>query len=84
MATLRVLPVINSVLKGGGNLMITHTHSPMFSMYLAEKDFWYALQSANSVKISISTVHTLRGVYKDAIAKGYATDNMTGVIQLFT
>jgi len=82
MATLRELPVTSPAIKGAGNLMITHTHSPIFPIHLVEKAFRYTLQSANSIG-TIPTVSAVHGVYQDAIAQGYGANNITGTIQLF-
>lgn len=84
LACLGELPITSPAIKGAGTLMSANTHTPLLPIHLVKKDFRYVLESAQSVKAAMPTVNAVQGVYEDAISQGYATDNITGVIQLFT
>ena len=83
MALLGELPILSPAAKLAGNLMLTGNHAPLFPIELVEKDFRYAIATAQTcgAEIPISTV--LRGVYQRAIAAGYGNTNISGIIQLF-
>ncbi|MEM6452432.1 MAG: NAD(P)-dependent oxidoreductase [Cyanobacteria bacterium P01_D01_bin.105] len=83
MALLGDLPILSPAVKLAGNLMMTGDHAPLFPIELVEKDFRYAIATAQTcgAEIPISTV--LRDVYQRAIAAGYGNTNITGITQLF-
>ncbi|MBW4505247.1 MAG: NAD(P)-dependent oxidoreductase [Scytonematopsis contorta HA4267-MV1] len=83
MECLAELPVISPAAKNAGNLMLAHNHTPMFPVNLVEKDFRYAIQTAQAVKALAPASTVVREIYQEAITKGYGDDNITGVIQLF-
>ena len=78
------LPTMSPAAKGYGNLMQTNNHKPLFPIELAEKDFRYILQSAQSVSASCPIVASVHAIYQEAIAKGYGNENISGVVQLYT
>lgn len=83
MTCLGELPVTSLAAKGVGSLMVANKHAPMFPIELVEKDFRYALQTAQAVNASTPAAMAVHAVYQQAIAQGYGHDNITGVIQLF-
>lgn len=83
IACLGELPIISPAAKGAGNLIAAHQHAPMFPIELVEKDFQYALDMAASAGADSPTVTAVRDVYGDAIAKGYGSQNITGIARLF-
>jgi 3-hydroxyisobutyrate dehydrogenase len=84
MGCLAELPVISPAAKNAGNLMLAHNHTPMFPVDLVEKDFRYAIQTAQAVDALTPASVVVREIYQEAITKGYGDDNITGIIQLFT
>jgi 3-hydroxyisobutyrate dehydrogenase len=84
MQCLGELPVTSLAAKNAGSLMLTHNHKPMFPIDLVEKDFRYTIQTAQTVNAPTPATNAVRGIYQEAIAKGYGSSNITGVIQLFT
>ncbi len=83
MECLGMLPVISPAAKGAGSLMVMNNHAPMFPIELVEKDFRYVIQTAQAFDASIPASTAVHGIYQDAIAKGYGSDNITGIVQLF-
>ncbi len=78
-----VLPVISPAAKGAGNLMTINNHAPMFPINLVEKDFRYVIQTAQACDALTPVSTAIHNVYQDAVAKGYGSENITGVVQLF-
>ena len=83
MACLGELPVISPAAKGAGNLMVMNHHAPLFPIALVEKDFCYAIQTAQSVNAQTPLSTAVHHVYLEAIAQGYGSDNITRVSQLY-
>lgn len=83
MECLGVLPVISLAAKGAGNLMAINNHASMFPINLVEKDFRYVVQTAQACDASSPVSTAIHNVYQDAVAQGYGSDNITGVVQLF-
>lgn len=83
MVCLGELPVTSLAAKGVGGLIVANKHAPMFPIELVEKDFRYALETAQAVNASTPTAKAIHTIYQQAIAQGYGNDNITGVIQLF-
>jgi 3-hydroxyisobutyrate dehydrogenase len=77
------LPVISPAARNAGNLMLMHNHAPMFPIDLVEKDFRYITQTAQAVDAPTPASTAIHNIYLEAIAKGYGSDNITGVVQLF-
>lgn len=63
--------------------MIAGSFTPQFPIELIEKDFGYALQAAQSTE-AMPTISAASGVFKQAIVRGLAAENMTAVVQLFS
>lgn len=83
MECLGELPVISPAAKGAGSLMVMNNHAPMFPIELVEKDFRYVIQTAQAFDASTPASTAIHDVYQDAVAKGYGSDNITGIVQLF-
>jgi 3-hydroxyisobutyrate dehydrogenase len=62
--------------------MLAGNFSPQFPVELIEKDFGYVLDVAGSSEAA-PTIAAARGVFQKAIAKGFGSENMTGVVRLF-
>lgn len=77
------LPILSPAVKLAGNLMLTGNHAPLFPIELVEKDFRYAIATAQTFGAEMPISTALRGVYQRAIAAGYGDTNITGIIQLF-
>ncbi|MEO0988280.1 MAG: NAD(P)-dependent oxidoreductase [Cyanobacteria bacterium J06639_14] len=84
MACLGDLPVTSLAAKAAGGLMMANKHAPLFPIELVAKDFSYALQTATAFDALMPATTAICQVYQDAIAKGYGSDNITGVVQLFS
>jgi 3-hydroxyisobutyrate dehydrogenase len=84
MTVLEELPILNPAAKLAGNLMLTGNHAPLFPIELVDKDFRYAIAKAQSNGANLPISTALQAVYQQTIAQGYGSDNITGVIQLFT
>ncbi|WP_210014389.1 NAD(P)-dependent oxidoreductase [Pseudomonas palmensis] len=63
--------------------MVAGNFAPQFPIELIEKDFGYTLQAAVSTQAA-PTIAAAQGVFQQAIARGLAGQNMTGVVRLFT
>jgi len=77
------LPVMSPAAKGAANLMQTNNYTPLFPIELIEKDLSYMIKSAQSVHAETPVSTAIDSIYQQAIAKGYGSDNITGVLQLF-
>jgi 3-hydroxyisobutyrate dehydrogenase len=77
------LPVISLAAKNAGNLMLADNHAPMFPIALVEKDFRYLAQAAQTVNTPTPSTSAIGAIYRDAIAQGYGSENITGVSRLF-
>ncbi|MBI4780652.1 MAG: NAD(P)-dependent oxidoreductase [Oscillatoriophycideae cyanobacterium NC_groundwater_1537_Pr4_S-0.65um_50_18] len=84
MDCLSQLPIMSPAASFAGNLMVANNHTPLFPIELVEKDFRYAVESAQEVNATIPIAMATHAVYQEAIAQGYGSDNITGVVQLFT
>ncbi len=65
------------------SLMLSGNFAPQFPVDLIEKDFGYAVQAAGSPEAA-PTLAAARGVFQTAKARGFAEENMTSVVKLFT
>ncbi|MGD1858664.1 MAG: NAD-binding protein [Leptolyngbyaceae cyanobacterium] len=83
MALLGELPILSPAAKVAGSLMLTSNHAPLFPIELVEKDFRYAIATAQTCGAEIPISAALRDIYQRAIADGYGNTNITGIIQLF-
>lgn len=78
------LPIASPAMKAAANLMGAPNHAPLFPIQLVEKDFRYGMETAQTVQAQTPIAIATHSVYQEAIASGYGSDNITGVIQLFT
>jgi 3-hydroxyisobutyrate dehydrogenase len=83
MECLGNLPVLSLAAKGAGSLMVSQNHAPLFPIDLVEKDFRYVTQAAQNLEAMIPTTTAALDMYRSAIAQGYASENITGIVQLF-
>lgn len=83
MKCLGELPVIGPAVKGAGSLIAADNHAPLFPIELVEKDFRYAVQTAQDLNAEMPLSAAAHDIYQNAIAQGYGSDNITGVVQLF-
>lgn len=83
MAYLGELPIMSPAAKGAGNLMVLNNHAPMFPIELVEKDLRYVIQTAQAANALTPASTAIHDIYQDAVAKGYGSDNITGIGQLF-
>jgi 3-hydroxyisobutyrate dehydrogenase len=83
MECLGNLPVLSLAAKGAGSLMVSQNHTPLFPINLVEKDFRYVTQTAQSLEATIPTANAVMDIYRTAIAQGYGSDNITGIVKLF-
>lgn len=83
MTLLEELPILSPAAKLAGNLMLTGNHAPLFPIALVEKDFRYVIATAQAYGTNMPIASSLQQIYQKAIAHGFGTANITGVIQLF-
>lgn len=79
---LNELPVTSPALKGIGMLMVAGNHAPLFPIDLVEKDFGYVQSFVEDAGVAPIVTASARRAYQKAIGKGFAADNISGVIQL--
>jgi 3-hydroxyisobutyrate dehydrogenase len=84
MECLGDLPVLSPAAKGAGSLMVSQNHAPLFPIDLVEKDFRYVTQTAQSLEATIPTAAGVMDIYRTVIAQGYGSENITGVVRLFS
>lgn len=63
--------------------MLAGSFAPQFPVELIEKDFGYTVDAAGSAALA-PTIAAARQVFRDGIAQGLGTLNMTSVVKLFT
>lgn len=78
-----VTPAWSAVAGRVSGLMLAGNFAPQFPVELIEKDFGYTLQTVGSDSAA-PTIAAARGVFRQAIERGFGKDNMTGVVKLFT
>jgi 3-hydroxyisobutyrate dehydrogenase len=83
MECLGDLPVLSLAAKGAGSLMVSQNHTPLFPIALVEKDFRYVNQTAQNLEVTIPIANAVMDVYRNAIAQGHGSENITGIVQLF-
>jgi 3-hydroxyisobutyrate dehydrogenase len=64
-------------------MMLAGNFAPQFPVELIEKDFGYTLRGADS-QSGAPTIAAARGVFRQAMERGFGADNMTAVVRLFT
>lgn len=80
---LNTLPTTSPALQIAGTLMAASNYAPMFPIELVEKDFDYALATAQALALSTPTLAVVHGLYAEARSQGYGDDNIVGIKQLF-
>ena len=63
---------------------MANNHAPLFPIELVAKDFYYAVQATAHGEAQMPVTTAIGGVYQEAIVRGYGSDNITGIVQLFT
>ena len=63
--------------------MLTHNFAPQFPIELVEKDFGYALEAASAHNAHLPITQAARHIFAEAIGRGYGSDNITGLVQLY-
>ena len=76
-------PVCSLAAKLSAESMLTNSFNPAFPIDLVAKDFGLIDQAAEETLSSAPISKSALFVYKEAIAQGYAQDNITGIIQLY-
>jgi 3-hydroxyisobutyrate dehydrogenase-like beta-hydroxyacid dehydrogenase len=71
-------PAIKTILAG----MLAGDYTPVFPLELAEKDFGYAQSLAKADEL-VPLVSATRSVLRQAMARGWEHDNMTGLARLY-
>jgi 3-hydroxyisobutyrate dehydrogenase len=75
-------PAWSAVAGRVSGLMLAGNFAPQFPVDLIEKDFGYTLQTAGSDSAA-PTIAAARGVFREAIKRGFGEENMTAVAKLF-
>ncbi|MEM1292929.1 MAG: NAD(P)-dependent oxidoreductase [Cyanobacteria bacterium P01_H01_bin.162] len=83
MDCLAPLPVLSAAAVGAGKLMVANQHAPLFPIALVEKDLRYAVTAAQAVGMELPITSATQQTFQRAIAAGYDSNNITGVVQLF-
>lgn len=78
---LTTTPVCSPAAKALASGMMARQFSPLFPIELVEKDLGYLADTAQAAKLPMG--NAARQVFQQAIAQGYAADNITGVAQLY-
>lgn len=80
---LTATPVCSPAAKGAAASMLLGAYAPMFPAGLAEKDSGYVLAAAANAGASMPLAETTRAVLSAALARGFGTDHLTGVVRLY-
>ncbi|MEO1133140.1 MAG: NAD(P)-dependent oxidoreductase [Cyanobacteria bacterium J06639_1] len=83
-AVLTDSPVASPVLKGVLGQMVAESFAPLFPIDLVEKDLRYALSTATASRAELPTTQVVRDVFERARQAGYGSDNISGVVQLYS
>ncbi|MGA7328913.1 MAG: NAD(P)-dependent oxidoreductase [Rhodomicrobium sp.] len=75
--------VCSPAAKAAATNMLAANFSPLFAAELMEKDLSYLQEAAVSIKAHVPLSSTARDVFREAIAEGYAQENMTCVVELY-
>lgn len=76
-------PVCSRAARIAGEAMLARDFAPLFPIELMEKDFSYALETAATKNAPMPMTQAARHVFAEAIVRGYSSDNITGVVQLY-
>ena len=80
---LTTTPVCSPAAKGAAAGILSRNFSPLFPIELVEKDLSYAVKTAQDNDGKLPIAAATQQTFKDAIAQGYGTDNITGIAQLY-
>ena len=83
LEVLGAMAITSPALKAMGGLIAARRYAPMFPIGLVEKDFRYAVDNAKGVGVSAPVTDAARGVYAEAIDRGFGGDNIVGVSKLY-
>ncbi|MEL7487322.1 MAG: NAD(P)-dependent oxidoreductase [Pseudomonadota bacterium] len=76
-------PVCSPAAKASGAAMIAGAFAPAFPIDLVAKDFSLIRASTRAAKAAAPMSFAAGAVFDDAARKGYAADNITGVVKLY-
>jgi len=76
-------PVCSPAAKAAAGAMLARNFAPMFPVELVEKDFGYVIDTAEANGARVPMAEATRRVLAEAMAQGYGSDNLTGVVQLY-
>lgn len=76
-------PVCSPAAKGAAASMLARSFAPLFPVELIEKDFGYALASAEAAGLAAPMTAAGRGVFAQAIQRGFGGDHLTAVARLY-
>ena len=74
-------PVFSGAAKGAAASMLAGSFAPMFPIELIEKDFRYAVETAESRAMPLATA--ARNVFQRAMHERLGNDNLTSVFKLY-
>jgi len=80
---LAATPVCSPAAKLAAGAMLAGKFAPLFPIELVDKDFSYALASAEKGGTAVPMMQAAGNIYKKALAKGFGGDNITGVAKLY-
>lgn len=80
---LEALPVTSPAAKGVLGLMTVRDFAPRFPIDLVEKDFRYALETAQEAGADLPAAEAVRRVFAKAKDEGFGGNNISGVARLF-
>lgn len=76
-------PVCSRAAHVAADAMLARNFAPLFPIELVEKDFAYVLETAAANNAHMPMAQAARAIFADAMARGYCSDNITGVVQLY-
>jgi 3-hydroxyisobutyrate dehydrogenase len=76
-------PVVSPALRAAAAAMLSGNFAPMFPIELVAKDLNCALASAKATGCATPITAVASSVFGNALGAGFATDNITGVVQLY-
>jgi 3-hydroxyisobutyrate dehydrogenase len=80
---LSMLPMTSPAMQVAGRLMATRSYAPLFPIDLVDKDFGAAQAWAEGLGGRSPVLTVVRAIYAEARARGYGSDNIVGVQQLY-
>lgn len=77
------LPVCSPAAVMAMKSMLSEDFPPAFPLDLVDKDFGYVVQTASALGAAMPIAGAASSVFREATARGYGGDNITGVVQLY-